>query len=99
MRLNGRKEVEAYFRRLFEGKLNIHRNEFPNVQVMVADSGDLAVVNYNLINFVIDENGNEKLGTPWNSTQVYRLIDGNWRVAHANWSFTKHPAALQGLMA
>ncbi len=99
MRLEGRKAVEAYFRQFFEGKLNILRNELPNPQVIVSDSCDLAVLNYNLVNFVADGNGGEKPGTPWNSTQVYRLIDGKWRVVHVNWSFTRHPAAMQGLMA
>lgn len=99
MRLEGRKAVEMYFRQFFEGKLNILRNEFPNPQVIVSDSGDLAVLNYNLINIVPDGQGGEKRGTPWNSTQVYRLINGQWRVVHVNWSFTRHPAAMQGLMS
>ena len=98
-RLDGRKAVEAYFRQFFEGKLNILRNDFLNPQVIVSDSGDLAVLNYNLVNYVADGNGGEKQGTPWNSTQVCRLIDGQWRVVHVNWSFTRHPAAMQGLMA
>lgn len=98
-RLDGRKAVEAYFRKFFEGKLNILRNEFPNPQVIVSDGGDLAVLHYNLINVVPDGQGGEKQGTPWNSTQVYRLIDGQWRVVHVNWSFTRHPAAMQGLMS
>lgn len=99
MRLEGHKAVAAYFRQFFEGKLNILRNEFPNPQVIVSDGGDLVVLNYNLRNFIGDGPGAEKPGTPWNSTQVYRRIDGQWRVVHVNWSFTRHPAAMQGLMA
>ena len=99
MRLESRKAVEAYFRQFFEGKLNVLRGEMPNPQIIVSDNGDLAVLSYNLLNFVDDGQGGEKQGTPWNSTQVYRLIDGEWRVVHVNWSFTRHPAAMQGLMA
>ena len=99
MRLDGRKAAEAYFRQFFEGRLNILRNEFPNPQVIVSDGGDFAVLTYNLLNFVGDGQGGEKPGTPWNSTQVYRLIDGQWRVVHVNWSFTRHPSAMQGLMS
>ena len=40
----------------------------------------------------------EKAGTRWNSTQVYRRVSDQWRVVHVNWSFTRHPAAMQGLM-
>lgn len=98
-RLEGRKAVETYFRQFFEGRLSILRNEYQNPQVIVSGSGDLAVATYNLVNFVADGNGGEKPGTPWNSTQVYRQIDGRWRVVHVHWSFTRHPAATQGLMA
>lgn len=94
-RLEGRKELEAYFRQFREGKLNILRNELPNPQVIVSSAGDLAVTTYNLINFVPEGKSGEMLGTTWNSTQVYRLISGEWRVVHVNWSFTRHPAALQ----
>ena len=94
VRLDGRKAVEAYFRQFFEGKLNILRNEFRNPQVIVSAGGDLAVLSYNLVNILADEQGAEQQGTPWNSTQVYRLIDGQWRVVHVNWSFTRHPAAM-----
>ena len=99
MRLEGRKAVDAYFRQFFEGKLNILRNEFPNPEVIVSDGGDLAVLHYNLINIVPDGQGGEKQGTPWNSTQVYRLIDGQWRVVHVNWSFSRNMAALQAMMS
>lgn len=97
-RLDGRKAVEAYFRQFFEGKLNILRNEFLNPQVIVSAGGDFAVLSYNLVNILADEQGAEQQGTLWNSTQVYRLIGDQWRVVHVNWSFTRHPAALQGLM-
>lgn len=99
MRLEGHKTVEAYFRQFFEGKLNILRNEFPNPQVIISDGGDLAVLHYNLINIVPDGRGGEKQGTPWNSTQVYRRIDGQWRVVHVNWSFTRNMAALKAMMS
>ena len=97
VRLDGRKAVEAYFRHFYEGRLNILRNEFPNPQVIVSDAGDLAVLHYNLLNFVSDGQGGAKPDAPWNATQVYRLIGGNWRVVHVNWSFTRHPAVLQAM--
>ena len=98
-RLEGRTAVEAYFRALFEGRLNILRNDLPNPQVIVSDGGDLAVATYNLLNFIPDGNGGEKPGAIWNSTQVYRLVDGKWRVAHVNWSFTSLPAVMQSMMS
>jgi uncharacterized protein (TIGR02246 family) len=96
--LVGKKEVEAYFRNFFEGKLNIHRNDFLNERVIVSENGDMAVITYNLNNFMLDEEGNEQPGAKWNSTQVYRLIDGVWKVVHVNWSFTQHPAVLASML-
>jgi uncharacterized protein (TIGR02246 family) len=96
-RLDGRAMVAHHFRTFFEGKIDIPRYEIPNPQVIA--SGDVAVLTYNLVNYVRGEDGAEKVGTRWNSTQVYRRIDGQWRVVHVHWSFTRHPAAMQGLMA
>ncbi len=96
-RLDGREAVARYFRQFFEGKLNILRSDLPNPQVIVG--GDMAVLTYNLANFSRGADGAEVAGTPWNSTQVYRRIEGKWRVVHVHWSFTRHPAAMQGLMA
>jgi uncharacterized protein (TIGR02246 family) len=94
-RLDGRAAVAEYFRAFYEGKLDIPRYEIPNPQVIV--SGDMAVLTYNLANYIRGEAGSEVTGTPWNSTQVYRRINDQWRVVHVHWSFTRHPAAMQGL--
>ena len=64
VRMEGRRAVEAYFRQFFDGKLNILRNELPNPQVIVSDGGDLAVLSYNLLNFVGDGRGGEKPAHP-----------------------------------
>lgn len=98
-RLDGKPVVEQYFRTFFEGKLNIFRNEFNQLQVLISDDGSMAVLSYSLINIVLDAEGKEQQGTPWNSTQVYRRIEGAWRVVHVNWSITRHPAVLQSMMS
>lgn len=61
-----------------------------NPQVIA--EGGLAVLSYNLENYVRAADGSEKEGTRWNSTQAYRRIDNRWRAVHVHWSFTKHPA-------
>jgi len=42
---------------------------FLNPSVVVAD--DIAVLTYNLVNFLRDANGTERLLNRWNSTTVY----------------------------
>ncbi|MBI2684794.1 MAG: DUF4440 domain-containing protein [Acidobacteria bacterium] len=89
-RFDGKQVVADYFYRFYAGKINILRYEILNPQVIV--EGELAVLSYNLKNYVRAADGIEKPGTPWNSTQVYRRIDNRWRAVHVHWSFTKHPA-------
>ena len=89
-RIDGRPAVAEYFRTLWAGKIRIPRYEIPNPRVIT--DGGMAVLSYNLVNYVHAGDGSEKIGTQWNSTQVYRRTGDQWRVVHVHWSFTKHPA-------
>ncbi|TKH39790.1 DUF4440 domain-containing protein, partial [Paenibacillus polymyxa] len=33
----------------------------------------------------------------WNTTEVFRLINGEWRTVHSHWSFVRHPGIISGL--
>jgi ketosteroid isomerase-like protein len=68
---------------------NIVRSEYLNPAVHVSDSGDFAVMGYNLHTYVLDENGKEKLLRAWNATHGYRLVDGKWLIVHSNWAFSE----------
>jgi ketosteroid isomerase-like protein len=92
--LVGRTAVEAHIRKLYRNP-RIIRSEYLNPAVAVSDDGNLAVLSYNLRNFVADNGGGEKLLTSWNSTEVYRFNDGEWRIVHSHWSFVQHPAIMQ----
>jgi ketosteroid isomerase-like protein len=94
-RLDGWQALAEYFRTFWAGKVRIARSELLNPQVI--SDGNLAVLSYNLVNYVHAADGSETEGTRWNSTQVYRRTGDQWRVVHVNWSFTRHPAATQGL--
>ena len=88
------KAVEEHFRNFYRG-VSIARSEYLDPQVIVSDGGDLAVLSYNLRNFVSDENGGDRLFSAWNSTEVYRLIDGKWRIVNSHWSRTRDSTAMQ----
>ena len=92
--LVGRQSVVNHIRKVYKNP-HIVRSEYLNPQVSVSDSGDLVVLSYNLRNFVADEAGGERLLVHWNSTEVYRLIDDEWRIVHSHWSFAQHPAIMQ----
>jgi uncharacterized protein (TIGR02246 family) len=89
--LVGRKAVEEHFEHFYKG-VAIVRSEYLNEYVTVSDGSDLAVLSYNLRNYVVDEGNGEKCAAAWNSTEVYRLVDGQWRIVHSHWSLTRHPA-------
>ena len=58
----------------------------PFVQV----DGNTAVLMYNLVNYgKLKGSTTETVLARWNATQVYRRIDGRWRLAHTHWSFTQ----------
>jgi ketosteroid isomerase-like protein len=84
----GRDKVVAWVDSIYSNP-HIVRSEYLNPQVHVSDSGDFAVLGYNLKTFVLDEDGKEKQPDAWNVTQGYRLIDGQWRIVHSNWAFSQ----------
>ena len=88
-RIDGLPAVADYIRP-WAGKIQIPRYEIVNPQVVT--EGNIAVLSYNLVNYLHAADGSETLGTRWNSTQVYRRSDDQWRVVHVHWSFTRPPA-------
>ena len=89
VRIDGHAAMVDYYRP-FGGKIHVPRYEMLNPQVVV--DGDMALLTYNLVNYVMDTSGAESLGSRWNSTTVYRRVGGTWKAIHSHWSFTRHPA-------
>jgi ketosteroid isomerase-like protein len=88
--------VEAHIRGLYKNP-HIIRSEYLYPEVTVSDDGQMAVLSYNLRNFIVDEAGDEKIHTHWNSTEVYRRSSEQWRIVHSHWSFVQLPAIMQNL--
>ncbi len=85
-RLDGLAAVKEYIVP-FTGKIRIDSYEMINPQVQ--RYGDVAVLTFNLIDSVKRPDREEKVR--WNSTEVYRQIDGNWKIVHSHWSYIKPP--------
>ena len=92
-RIDGHDRMADYYRP-WTGKIEIRRFEMLNPQVQV--DGNMALLTYNLVNYVRDSNGDEAVGSRWNSTTVYHRRGDQWKAIHSHWSFTRHPA-LQAL--
>lgn len=65
-----------------QGKIKVDKCEMQNPRVQLA--GNISVLTFNLLS----QSGSEL--SRWNCTEVYRLEkDGNWKIIHTHWSFTK----------
>lgn len=88
-RIDGHAAMAEYYRP-WAGKIRVSRYELINPKVVV--TGEMALLTYNLVNFFVDANGSEAVGSRWNSTVVYQQQGGAWKSIHSHWSFTEHPA-------
>jgi ketosteroid isomerase-like protein len=88
-RIEGHKAMVDYYRP-WTGKIHIARYEMLNPQVVI--EGNIALLTYNLVNYIQDVGGVESTGTCWNSTTVYQRRNATWKTIHSHWSFTRHPA-------
>ena len=88
-RIDGHQEMVTYYGP-WTGKIRIARYEIVNPQVVV--EGNMALLTYNLVNYIRDAKDVESVGSRWNSTTVYRRRGDTWQAIHSHWSFTRHPA-------
>ena len=88
-RVDGHQAMTDYYQP-FAGKIHVSRTELLNPHVVI--DGDMALLTYNLVNYVRAAGGEESVGSRWNSTVVYQRRDGAWKTIHSHWSFTRHPA-------
>jgi uncharacterized protein (TIGR02246 family) len=84
-RLDGLPAIRSLYGPL-AGKFTVDRYEMLNAKVQ--RYGDVAVLTYNLQNYARQSDGTERPATRWNSSAVFRRIDGTWRTIHSHWSFT-----------
>lgn len=71
----------------FTGRIRIDRYEMLNPRVQ--RDGSVAVLTFNLVNYLKPTDDKESVLNRWNSTEVYRQIDGAWRLIHSHWSYIK----------
>ncbi len=78
-KLKGYEAIESYIAP-WNGKIYVPDYKMTNVDVKV--DGNVGVLTYNVYNF------NEKGDTTelWNSTEIYRRTDGDWKIIHSHWS-------------
>jgi len=79
--------IEAYreYLRPLAGKIAYDASEY--VHPRVALYGDTGVLTYNYHSLSKGNDGALHRTSFWNTTEVYRLIGGRWKIVHTHWSY------------
>ena len=64
-------------------------SRFDMIDPKVQRQGDSALLTFNLVSYVTLPDGKERAVARWNSSEMYGLVDGTWRIVHSHWSFVK----------
>jgi hypothetical protein len=78
-RIEGSDEMKNYFESL-DGLVPPHSYELIDPRIQVYDDIAILTLKYQSTSLEGEKD------PPWKTTSVYRLMDGNWKVVHANWS-------------
>lgn len=85
-RLNGRDTLRAEYAQR-AGKIFYDVMDFVDPQVRVC--GDVAVLVYQFLSTWLNRDGSIASRTPWNCTEVFARLSGDWRIIHTQWSFVR----------
>lgn len=85
-RIDGQADLKRYIAP-FTGKIKIERVEM--IDPRVQQSEDVAVLTFNLVDHGAQVGEGPKTTVRWNSTEVYRRINGSWKIIHSHWSNVK----------
>lgn len=79
-RLEGLPALRALYGKV-QGTVHVDRWEMINPRVVV--SGDMGVLTFNFVSY------SKGRTVRWNTTEVYRRKNGQWKIVHTHWALTK----------
>ena len=82
-RINGKQAMIAEYQRR-QGKIFYDVMDFIQPQLQVC--GHMAVLFYRFLSTWLNPDGSVSKRTPWNCTEIYQNMDGNWKIVHNHWS-------------
>jgi len=80
-RITGKKEYRDYFT-LLNGTFSFPGYDLLNPQVQLY--GDVGILTFNYVGY-----SNDGKKDYWNTTEVYHLVEGKWKLVCSHWSNTK----------
>ena len=89
-RVDGLDELNARMATMRGVTLPFTEPRYDMIDPVVQVEGKIAVLSFNLVNYGKPSGSTtEAVLARWNATEVYREIDGAWRIIHTHWSFTQ----------
>jgi ketosteroid isomerase-like protein len=85
-RLNGLGALRAELAQR-EGKIHYDVMEFIASRIQVQENA--AVLTYRFFSTQLNPDGSISNRIPWNCSEVYVRMDGQWRIVHNHWSYIK----------
>jgi ketosteroid isomerase-like protein len=88
-RVDGRPAMEKRLAPMRSMKLPFKDPRYELVAPRVDRHGDVALLTFNVVNYGRLPERPESVLSRWNSTEVYKRINGKWKIIHSHWSYTK----------
>jgi uncharacterized protein (TIGR02246 family) len=85
-RIDGKEALRMYIAP-FAGKISIDRFEI--IDPKVERHGEIAILTFNIVNEGAQLSGGPKSTKRWNTTEIYQRINGQWRIVHSHFSYTR----------
>jgi ketosteroid isomerase-like protein len=83
-RINGREALRAEYAKR-EGKISYDVMDFIDPRVQVC--GEVAVLTYRFLSTWLNPDQSISHRKPWNCTEVFARMGGQWKIIHTHWSF------------
>jgi ketosteroid isomerase-like protein len=90
-RVDGLPALQARFAPMRNAVIPVRDARYEMIGAKVQRHGDVALLSFNLVNYARIGDGPESVLARWNSTEVYRRVDGTWKIFHSHWSFVQPP--------
>ena len=88
-RVDGLEAMKALLAPSKELEAAIKDARYEMTDARIQRHGDVALLTFNLVNYGRVGDRPERALTRWNATEVYRSIEGRWRIVHSHWSYVK----------
>jgi ketosteroid isomerase-like protein len=82
------KEAYARYVEPLRGRVHYDGSEYVKPRIALYD--DTAVLTYNYHSLRKDKQDRLQRTSFWNTTEVYHVVAGEWRIVHTHWSYIRH---------